>query len=497
MNITKTGKTQTENILSIVKKLDKKQKIAFQEQAKSFGYGKLFAIYIEYENNFNDSKAKKTLEKTDKDFTKLQKDLYKNLVTFIGKNLRKNSEKWETIEKILNETDALYDLELYSQAHVHLQEAHKIIEDHKKKFASDTIFRLRKEFYLINRFYCLKTEINYKLAYQKPIPEGSSEKLILEINDFIATLETMNDPNYSSDNGRKELFEQFSSLNTSKIYVFKLLSKIATDVKEYDLANLYFKKAIQISENEHFAKKVVSLQSGHLDNFFQTRLDDVMLIILRIEQVYNHFNNNPRTNTSEVVFDCSELAQFVINEPNTYTKALFSFILVCFGEKIQKELPIEYFGIYDKQTNQITEKYFFDAKKANNFALRLEYNQLIILMLSDNYNEANEIIEHLQHQKQAEKIKEYQDEINFLGLITDCETGKVLHEKFGQFKIYDSSKNLLFDKLKALFKDFCSKDAYLLQSIDMNRLNEIMQLIDPNNPFHNLIIAWFDKFSSN
>lgn len=486
MKTTKTKHSQKENIENIIEKLNDNQRKNFK---KFLGKSVLLELYNSLLENTEIAPSAQN--------TKRMKDLYLKLIEYLGLEIKKQEESWKVnLSQILDEVEGLYNLKLFSQAYIHLEKAKQIIDKQKSKFSR--LEEMRKDFFILQRYKCLKDVIEWVTEYEKPIPHENFNLLMDEINTMMSILQ------FAHKDGQKE-FDQYLSLNHSKIYTFKLLARLAQDAQDYNLADDYLKKSIENAEKIYYDKKDFFTLSGstitftNADEFYISRIEDVKMILLYIEYIWNYFQSNSQKDVTTFTYKLDSLSQFVNRQPNSYTQALFSFILVLFGEKLATFDNISFYNEYHQSIfqNENFPKYFFNAKQVESFSLRLELNQIVFLILSNNFKEADQLIETLLNQKKC-NIDNYRDELKFLGLITHIEVGKKLHEKFYSFKLTDKTKQPFFNIVLAMLKECGSSDAgYRKYRTSIEQLQKAKNIVDKHNPLQNTILAWFDKYSFN
>jgi len=486
MKTTKTKHSQKENIENIIDKLDNNQRKAFR---KFLGKSVLLGLY--------DSLLKSSEIVPSSQIIKRMKDLCLKLIEYLGSETKKHEESWKVnLSQILDEVEGLYNLKLFSQAYIHLEKAKKIIDKERSRFS--VLAEMRKDFFILQRYKCLKDLIEWVTEYEKPIPPERFNIFMEEVNTILSMLE------FAHKSGAKE-FAQYLSLNHSKIYAFRLLGRLALDAQDYNLANNYLKKSIENAENIYYNKKDFftlpgeTLSSKHADEFYMSRIEDVKMMMLHIEYIWNYLQNNSQKDAVSFTSKLDFLSQFANRQPNSYTQALFSFILVLFGEKLSTFDNIKFYNEYHKSIlqNETFLKYFFDTKQVEIFSLRLELNQIVFLILSNNFKEADELIETLLNQKKC-NINNYRDELKFLGLITHIEVGKKLHEKFYNFKVTDKTKKPFFDIVLSMLKECGSSDvSYRKYRTSIEQIQKAKNFSEKHNPLQNTILAWFDKYSFN
>jgi hypothetical protein len=501
------NKRLPDEIFSIVKKLDKKEKLAFEkyslkkspEDGKEHKYIKLFKLYYKQvdELELDEPVLKKESKDISASINDLHQKLHEELIKFIGQNYREKSTDAvdRKIDELLDISIALFEKRLFTLSAKNFLSAIKLIKEvqdlNMKEHLLYVSLKAYSWIYTIKFRVKLSKEEEHEFdsfhEYMKPFSQ-------IARNAFSVLSEAQKEESLNNENFNKATF--------------------------YSLLNIYFKERKEFESI--FSEKgndplfsVATLVKGRYKNYgnpdkiaeqAEDSLIDADSFYFQLERLYGAILANDSREFDQAfnsirhkLFPHFSLPKFNADLTLFVYRQLFE-LKTLFTLQNNKE-PFDIYGLRELESFGRTKAHLFHDSEISDLAIRLELNSFVILFLENKFSELLERIKAFEKSNKKDLYKDYFVDIKLMEIISRLESGGVADEHLdaridyyeNYTKKYPSSS--FHKKFDGFIKAYLKVGYNERKSVCAKYLMKLGNSRETFNHFHALFLHWIRKQS--
>lgn len=496
------NKRLPEEIFSIVKRLDKSERKAFEnyslkkspEDGKEHKYIKLFKLYLNQitELEFDESLLKKESKSISTSINDLHQKLHEELLKFLGQNFREKST--DRIDKIiedeLNVSIALYEKRLFAlSAKIFLNAIRQLKQVQDLNMKEHLLYVSLKAYAWV-----------YTIKFRGKLTNEEQQEFD-DFHQYIQPFAQIARNAYSAlAESKKE--ESLNNENFNKATFYSLLNIYFRERREFE--NLFSQRGNDPLFPFSALVKGRYKNYGNHDNNAEQAEDfiiDAETFYFQIERLYravlvnDSFEfDNAFNSIRNKLFHHFSLTKFNADLLLFVYRQLFELKTIFTLQNNQE--PLDVHGLRELETFSRSKMALFQDSEIGDLSIRLELNSFVILFLENNFKELLSRIKAFEKSNKKDLYKDYFIDIKLMGIISRLESGGAADEDLdAQIDYYENytkrySTSVFHKKFDGFLNAFLKVGFNERKTVCKKYLSKLEASKETFNHFHALFVNW-------